>query len=251
MMQVFKEIEGDSNMKPGDIVKYVEMTMAEGFNLQHGMNFRVRNDYTIVLMSTRSGSPYADRIEDDGRTVIYEGHDVQKNFLNEGEYAKEVDQPMYTPNGGLTRNGLFINAVEKYKSGKTPPELVKIYEKIKPGIWVFNGYAHMTDTWIEKNKRRNVFKFKLELTNRNDVEAAVDTQRLMTGDELVHSRFIPSKVKAEVWKRDRGECVECGSKTNLHYDHILPFSKGGTSLSTDNIQLLCMKHNLKKSNKIK
>jgi hypothetical protein len=34
---------------------------------------------------------------------------------------------------------------------------------------------------------------------------------------------------------------------NLHFDHDLPFSKGGTSISAKNVRLLCMKHNLQKS----
>ena len=47
-----------------------------------------------------------------------------------------------------------------------------------------------------------------------------------------------------------GRCVQCGSTDNLHFDHILPFSKGGTSLKAENIQLLCARYNLKKSDKI-
>jgi len=38
--------------------------------------------------------------------------------------------------------------------------------------------------------------------------------------------------------------------TNLHFDHDLPFSKGGTSISAKNVRLLCMKHNLQKSARI-
>ena len=33
-------------------------------------------------------------------------------------------------------------------------------------------------------------------------------------------------MKVEVWRRDRGQCVQCGSTKNLHYDHDIPFSKG-------------------------
>ena len=47
-----------------------------------------------------------------------------------------------------------------------------------------------------------------------------------------------------------GKCVKCASTTNLHFDHELPFSKGGTSLTAKNVRLLCMKHNLEKSAKI-
>ena len=53
-----------------------------------------------------------------------------------------------------------------------------------------------------------------------------------------------------MWARDKGKCVLCGSTENLHYDHDLPYSKGGTSLTAENVRILCMKHNLKKSNKI-
>ncbi len=37
---------------------------------------------------------------------------------------------------------------------------------------------------------------------------------------------------------------------NLHFDHDIPFSKGGSSLTTANVRLLCAKHNLEKSDKI-
>ncbi len=30
-------------------------------------------------------------------------------------------------------------------------------------------------------------------------------------------------------------------------DHIVPYSKGGTSLKVENIQLLCARHNIEKS----
>lgn len=45
------------------------------------------------------------------------------------------------------------------------------------------------------------------------------------------------------------KCKKCGSKKSLHKDHIWPIAKGGTDLST-NIQILCSKHNLSKSDSI-
>ena len=54
----------------------------------------------------------------------------------------------------------------------------------------------------------------------------------------------------EFWKRDGGQCVTCGSTDNLYFDQILPFSKGGSSLVAENIQLLCARHNLAKSDRI-
>lgn len=77
----------------------------------------------------------------------------------------------------------------------------------------------------------------------------------MTAEENINlpverSRIIPTSVKLEVWARDGGKCVVCGATDELHFDHILPFSKGGTSLMAENIQLLCARHNLSKSIKI-
>jgi 5-methylcytosine-specific restriction endonuclease McrA len=46
------------------------------------------------------------------------------------------------------------------------------------------------------------------------------------------------------------QCVLCSSTKNLHFDHDIPFSKGGSSLTAANVRLLCAKHNLEKSDKI-
>lgn len=63
------------------------------------------------------------------------------------------------------------------------------------------------------------------------------------------SRYISNKVRGEVWARDEGACVECGSNVDLHFDHIVPWSKGGGN-HAENIQLLCQSCNLKKNNRI-
>src|SRR5438874_9784689 len=68
--------------------------------------------------------------------------------------------------------------------------------------------------------------------------------------ELPHNRLIPTLVKVEVWRRDGGKCVQCGLTKNLHFDHDIPFSKGGSSLTAANVRLLCAIHNLEKSDKI-
>ena len=60
---------------------------------------------------------------------------------------------------------------------------------------------------------------------------------------------IPEKIRNEVWNRDGGKCVECGSVNNLEFDHIIPHSKGGAD-TYRNLQLLCQKCNRSKSNKI-
>ncbi len=226
----------------GEVVSYLEMCQGWSASLQRGMNFRLRPDCSVILMSRRANAPYRDRIEEDGRVLIYEGHDIPRSskLLS----PKVVDQPAVTPGGKLTQNGMFAKAAEKAKSGSALPELVAVYEKIHAGIWAFNGFFHLTDAWSESDGQRSVFKFRLELSE--DAETVHTT----SSDEPIHNRLIPSAVKLEVWKRDKGRCVLCGGQRNLHFDHDLPFSKGGSSLLAANIRLLCAKHNLLKGAKI-
>ncbi len=229
---------------PGDIISYFEMCQTEGYSLQRGMNFRVNEGVCVFLMSLRKGAPYADRVEENGQILIYEGHDAQKNWARN---PKEMDQPMYSPVGTITENGKFYEVAEKYIKGIQSPELVKVYEKIKDGIWVYNGVFELLDAWLEDSENRKVFKFKLKITDRS---IDLKERREKEIKELDHNRMIPTFVKLAVWKRDKGKCTQCGSSDNLHFDHILPYAKGGTSLKIENIQLLCARHNLQKSDKI-
>jgi hypothetical protein len=51
-------------------------------------------------------------------------------------------------------------------------------------------------------------------------------------------RVIPQDVKIAVSARDGGRCRKCGSTQQLHFDHVIPVSRGGVN-SVANIQLLC------------
>ena len=229
----------------GNIISYIEMCQKEGTSLQKGMNFRLKRKHSVILMSVRENSPYQDEITEDGTVLIYEGHDVAKTKGISD--PKKYDQPYERRTGTLTENGKFHKAAQGFKDGLKGPDIVQVYEKLKPGIWSDNGYFHLVDSWQETDETRKVFKFKLiAIENVTDESLAEDK----ANREVNRSRIIPTSVKLEVWKRDGGKCVTCGATDELHFDHILPYSKGGTSLKAENIQLLCTRHNLEKSAKI-
>jgi len=227
---------------PGEVISYIQMCQAWSASLQRGMNFHIRPDCSLILMSRRSNAPYRDRVDEDGRVLIYEGHDVSRTSKNPD--PKAIDQPRTTPGGRLTQNGLFERAALLAKNHEAEPEVVAVYEKIHDGIWAFNGIFLLQDVWTEPDGKRFVFKYRLELMDSGRPSA------VQNASELVHNRLIPSAVKLEVWQRDKGRCVLCGSKDNLHFDHDLPYSRGGSSLTAANIRLLCARHNLSKGAKI-
>jgi HNH endonuclease len=221
------------------------MCQREGVSLQRGMNFRLKGHHSVILMSVRPNSPYRDVVEDGGAVLIYEGHDEpkRKGLVN----PKSVDQPEHQLSGTLTENGKFHQAAQMFKTGQKGPDIVQVYEKIKDGIWTDNGLFHLVDSWREHDGTRFVFKFKLNaLESVPDDTAAED----ISGRVPERSRIIPTPVKIAVWSRDKGRCVMCGSEDELHFDHIVPYSKGGTSLKAENIQLLCARHNLAKRDHI-
>jgi len=205
-----------------EILPYIEMCRREGVSLQRGMNYELGGNHSVILMSVRPGAPYADRFEDDG----------------------SVDQPEFTPTGQPTENGKFHSAAQLFKSGHRPPERIRVYEKIKQGIWSYNGVFHLVDSWQELSNGRSVFKFKLDaVEGEEDFSVPVPKQSKAR-------RVIPTAVKLVVWKRDGGKCSKCGANEDLHFDHIIPWSKGGSSTTPDNIQLLCGQHNLEKHDRI-
>lgn len=83
------------------------------------------------------------------------------------------------------------------------------------------------------------FKAIIELhsrTLRRRVEGQID-------------RYIPQDVRQRVWQRYGGKCVDCGATEYLEFDHIIPVARGGSN-SDQNIQILCRKCNLAKSDNI-
>ncbi|RME33784.1 MAG: HNH endonuclease [Gammaproteobacteria bacterium] len=228
----------------GEILSYFQMCQREGSSLQRGMNYRPHGRTSVILMSRHPNAPYRDELQENDTVLIYEGHDIANR--NNGPDPKAVDQPATLPSGRLTENGKFFRAAQEHRKGNRPPERVRVYEKIRKGIWVDNGLFSLVDAWQEDDGTRKVFKFRLVALPDEDEERADEVQPPEDG----RSRVIPSHVKLEVWRRDGGKCVMCGATDELHFDHIVPYSRGGTSLTAENVQLLCARHNLQKKDRI-
>lgn len=225
-----------------ELIPYLEMCRREGAGLRRGMHFGLGGTYSVLLMSIQSGAPYQDCFTADGTALIYEGHDEPQSAAI--PRPKAVDQPLRTLYGTPTQNAKFHEAAQAYKLGQQPPERVRVYEKCRPGLWLYHGLFHLVDSWQESDGKRQVCKFKLVAVDGKDD----DSQPPALPPKP--RRSIPRAIKVAVWRRDGGKCVVCGAADKLHFDHIVPISKGGTSSTADNIQLLCARHNLVKGAKI-
>lgn len=101
---------------------------------------------------------------------------------------------------------------------------------------------------FDKFKEREVAK----ALERGAVITELDTVRYPKSasiKSMITGRQISQEVKDLVWNRDDGKCRECDSNQLLKFDHIIPFSKGGSN-TYRNIQLLCQTCNRQKSSKI-
>ena len=112
------------------------------------------------------------------------------------------------------------------------------------------GDYHRASLSAEEQERQRIL-FQQEQEERQ-LEKIV-RQELIDSGELFGDEPkrppIPREIVDAVYKRDGGRCVYCGSTQNLQLDHIIPFSKGGAT-TLENMQLLCQKCNVEKSNKI-
>ncbi|MDR2585138.1 MAG: HNH endonuclease [Prevotellaceae bacterium] len=96
----------------------------------------------------------------------------------------------------------------------------------------------LAEKLLEKERKKSLEKQTLQ--------DLIDVGMIMQG---VKREPIPRLEVEAIYSRDGGKCVFCGSTEKIHIDHIIPFSKGGSN-EVENLQLLCQKCNLEKSNKI-
>ena len=87
----------------------------------------------------------------------------------------------------------------------------------------------------------------------SDKERIVEPAIQVRSAQKRTSRNINTKLRFKVLQRDHFRCCACGASpakdpsVELHIDHIIPWSKGGETVM-ENLQTLCSKCNLGKSN---
>ncbi|MCF7869890.1 MAG: HNH endonuclease [Candidatus Omnitrophica bacterium] len=156
---------------------------------------------------------------------------VSKEIENE-RIPIEIDPDIYFENGNLI-DELGI----EYMTGEGIKQLL---------LTELHGYDYEEAEELIKTAQRAERREKLKSVKRKIKQKTQEEYGNIPSDSR---EPIPEEVKNQVWNRDGGKCVKCGSKEKLEFDHIIPISKGGANTAR-NIQLLCERCNREKSNNI-
>jgi 5-methylcytosine-specific restriction endonuclease McrA len=143
----------------------------------------------------------------------------------------------------------IIQEAIRDKAEKDPVRFEHSVDTLDEIYWLFEG-KFFKDT---ENLTGDEVKAVL-LTRKRMKKARINRAKTIASTpeapvEGLRRGFIPEDVRLLVWERDGGKCARCGSRIELQYDHIIPFSLGGSS-TAENLQILCGPCNRVKSNSI-
>lgn len=156
-----------------------------------------------------------------------------------------------------SKDGLQTNCIScerKYRSGRlkkwhkkydslTEEEICEEYRKNYPEL---GGLKRCSRCKIEKTPEEFPISRGMDTGLHNTCKTCSKSY-----SESVGSRWIiyspDGHEVIDITNKDF--CQVCSSKENLHKDHIFPIAKGGTD-NKENIQILCGKHNLSKSDSV-
>lgn len=190
-----------------------------------------------------------DQLESAGIVEIFQENSNREVLINNVE-----DLENYFDTGVLIYN-VDINVEQFLEENKEQIEKRKIelqrvieeeklnYEKEQIRLQLLQEKEQIRLELLQKDRKRKLQKEVLK--------TLIDNGEIFNefNNEDTRREPIPQDVMDKVWNRDKGKCVQCGSQKHLEFDHIIPFSKGGAT-TYRNLQILCKKCNIEKSNKI-
>ncbi len=207
---------------------------------------------------------------------------LHASTFSSGDYKKygEFSRSTYHRRFGSWNNSLEAAGLSPYKfvSGRKITtevlfqEIERLWIKlgrqptstdIKEGLSQFslNTYSRHFGSW-----RKALESFVEYIDDDNSSETMEQTNEIITKHKKIIDYPEPpykhntqrepnTHLVLKVYRRDKFRCRKCGASPAidpsvvLHIDHIIPWSKGGETVF-DNLQTLCSKCNLKKSDLI-
>ena len=168
--------------------------------------------------------------------TVYVPDIYQLEKLIKNELLKSDKKRFFTKHILPLNEELISAKVQQLIKEKEIEEEIKLREQLKQEI------LEKENERLEKEKRRKLkTQIRKELIQNGIISKSNESH--------LKRESIPQEVQDKVWNRDGGKCVKCGSQEKIEFDHIIPFSKGGSN-TYRNLQILCEKCNRGKSNNI-
>jgi hypothetical protein len=143
-------------------------------------------------------------------------------------------------------SGLTLEDFQELKEGQKlwPFRLGEIGERT---YWYFQDCFYWEDDGLDADELYALLVSRQQ-RERGRIERAkaMVAMGMQPQDQAQRRDVIPDDVKQLVWLRDGGRCRHCGAQAELQFDHIIPFSMGGSS-NPENLQILCGPCNRRKS----
>jgi 5-methylcytosine-specific restriction endonuclease McrA len=180
----------------------------------------------------------------------YASTTVSKRFGNWNKAIEKAGlQITYIPS--ISQSELFENLESIWINlGRQPTrrEMKKPLSKYSEGAYVrrFGSWTKSLEAFVEfitafsdENEKIQIEETEIENTVKPEIVYKHKTKRSPS-----------ERLKVQVLMRDGNKCRLCGitvTGDNIHFDHILAWSKGGET-TLENLQVLCEAHNLAKGN---
>lgn len=112
---------------------------------------------------------------------------------------------------------------------------VALFERAGRTYWLFDDRLYWEDEGLGS---RDVLALAHERERRR--RRTLDRAHAALAGDGGRARRQPvaRSVRQAVWERDGGRCVECGSRFDIQYDHVIPVALGGAT-TVENLQILC------------
>ena len=153
---------------------------------------------------------------------------------------------------GASKREAEKKLAEKFPEAPKPERVKPVADQVEIRFTVSREDAELIQKLMDHrahtNFERSHGKLFVQLAKEalKKLEGKQPQDALPHGPAKVNSRYVSTKLKRAIWKRDKGRCQQCGTTHGLQIDHIRPFKDGGPT-QLENLRLLCGTHNRARS----